>query len=132
MSFWDEKETKSKYNNFKHLSQEFSGNLLELVKQKGVYPLYPYEYMTSFKKFFDKLALPFKIYDDSKFVFKDECISEKKIFLNINNIVYGITMGDLSWSQIYDHFLWSSSLFSFVISSTLNIFVCYKNGIKVI
>ena len=81
MSFWDEKEIKSKYNNFKHLSQEFSGNLLELVKQKGVYPLYPYEYMTSFKKFSDKLALPFKIYD-SEFVFKDECISEKKIFLN--------------------------------------------------
>ena len=35
-------------NNFKYLSQEFSGDLLELVKQKGVYP---YEYMDSFEKF---------------------------------------------------------------------------------
>ena len=33
-------------NNFKYLSQEFSGDLLELVKQKGVYP---YEYMDSFE-----------------------------------------------------------------------------------
>ena len=35
---------------FKYLSQEFSGDLLELVKQKGVYP---YEYMGSFKTFSD-------------------------------------------------------------------------------
>ena len=32
-------------NGFNHLSQEFSGEVLELVKQKGVYP---YEYMDSF------------------------------------------------------------------------------------
>ena len=32
MSFWHEKETESKYNDFKHLSQEFSGDPLELVK----------------------------------------------------------------------------------------------------
>ena len=38
-------------NDFKYLSQEFSGNLLELVKQKGVYP---YEYTDSFKKVFDE------------------------------------------------------------------------------
>ena len=37
-------------NHFKLLSQKFSSNLLELVKQKVVYP---YEYMDSFKKFFD-------------------------------------------------------------------------------
>ena len=36
---------------FKHLSQEFTGDLLELAQQKGVYP---YEYMDSFKKFFDE------------------------------------------------------------------------------
>ena len=35
----------------KYLSQEFSGDLLKLIKQEGVYP---YEYMDSFKKFFDK------------------------------------------------------------------------------
>ena len=34
----------------KYLSQEFSGKLLKLVKQKG---LYLYEYMNSFKRFFD-------------------------------------------------------------------------------
>ena len=36
-------------NDFMHLSQEFSGNLSGLVKQKG---MYPFEYMDSFKKFF--------------------------------------------------------------------------------
>ena len=35
-------------NDFKYLSEEFSGEFLKLVKQKGVYP---YEYMDSFKKF---------------------------------------------------------------------------------
>ena len=35
-------------NDFKYLSQEFSGDLLKLVKQKGANP---YEYIDSFKKF---------------------------------------------------------------------------------
>ena len=35
-------------NDFRYLSQEFGGNLLYLVKQKGVYP---YEYMNSFKSY---------------------------------------------------------------------------------
>ena len=39
------------HNDFKYLSQEFSGDVLELVKQKGVYP---YEYMDSFEKLFEK------------------------------------------------------------------------------
>ena len=38
-------------NGFKFLSQEFRGDLLALAKQKG---LYPYEYMDSYKKFFDE------------------------------------------------------------------------------
>ena len=46
-------------NNFKYLSQEFSGDLLELVKQKGVYP---HEYMESFEKFSED-----KLPDRSKF-----------------------------------------------------------------
>ena len=38
---------------YKYLSQEFSSDLLESVKQNG---MYPYKYMDSFKKFFeDKL-----------------------------------------------------------------------------
>ena len=37
-------------NDFKHLTQEFSDDLLELVKQKEVYS---HEYMDSFAKFFE-------------------------------------------------------------------------------
>ena len=35
-------------NDFEYLLQEFSGELLEFVKQKGVYP---YKYMNNFKMF---------------------------------------------------------------------------------
>ena len=57
-------------NDFKYLSEEFSGQSLELVKQKGVYL---YEYMDSSKKFSEN-----KLPDKSKFFssLKDECISE--------------------------------------------------------
>ena len=37
---------------FEYLSEEFSGELLELVKERGVYP---YEYMDSFKRFDEKI-----------------------------------------------------------------------------
>ena len=37
-----------RYGDFRYLSSLFSGEKLELVKQKGVYP---YEYMDSFKRF---------------------------------------------------------------------------------
>ena len=58
-------------SDFKYLSQEFSGDLLELVKQKGVYP---YEYMDSFETFSeDKLSNRCEFFSSSK----DECISEK-------------------------------------------------------
>ena len=46
----------SENNYFKYLSEEFSSDLLKLVKQKGVYP---YEYMNSLKKF-SKDKLPDK------------------------------------------------------------------------
>ena len=57
--------------NFKHLSQDFSGEQSELVKQKGVYP---YEYIDSFNKFFDE-----KLLDRCEFFnyLKDKCINEK-------------------------------------------------------
>ena len=42
-------------NDFKYLSQEFDNNALDFVKQKGIYP---YEYMSDFKKF--KKQLPSK------------------------------------------------------------------------
>ena len=35
-------------NDFKYSSEEFSGEFSGLVKEKG---MYPYEYMSSFKKF---------------------------------------------------------------------------------
>ena len=57
---------------FKYLSEEFSGEKLELVKKKGIYP---YEYFNSFKKF-KKSKLP----DIDKFFssLKDCIISEKE------------------------------------------------------
>ena len=47
-------------NDFKYLSEEFSGEFLKLEKQKGVYP---YEYMDSFKKFSEN-----KLPDKCKFL----------------------------------------------------------------
>ena len=61
-------------NDFKYLSEEFSGEFWGLVKQKGVYP---YEYMDSFKKFSDKCKFFSSL--------KDVCISEKD-YLKVNNI----------------------------------------------
>ena len=53
MVFLDEKQAKRKFNDFKHLSQKFSGSLLQLVKQKGVFP---YEYVDSCEEFsYEKL-----------------------------------------------------------------------------
>ena len=59
-------------NDFKYLSQEFSSDLLKLMKQKGVNP---YEYMDTFKMFFSEDKLP----DNCEFFssLKDECSSEK-------------------------------------------------------
>ena len=64
---------------FKHLSQEFSGDLLKLIKQKVVYP---YESIDNFKNFSED-----KLPDASKFFssLKDECIS-KKGYLHANNV----------------------------------------------
>ena len=58
-------------NDFKYLSEEFSSELLKLVKEKGVHPD---ECTDSFKTFSEN-----KLPDKSKFFssLKDECISEK-------------------------------------------------------
>ena len=78
-------------NDFKHLSQEPNGDLLKLVKQKGVYL---YEYKDSFEHFFEK-QLP----NRSKFYtsLKNECISEKDYLHanNVSNMLKINTMGDL-------------------------------------
>ena len=58
-------------NDFKYLSEEFSGKFLKLVEQKRVYP---YEYMNSFKKLSeDKLPDRCKIFSS----LKGKGISEK-------------------------------------------------------
>ena len=76
-------------NDSKYSSQEFSGDLLKLVKQKGVYP---FEYMDSFKKFFED-----KLPDRCEFFIslKNECISEKDYSnaINVWNTFKMNTMG---------------------------------------
>ena len=49
-------------NDFKHLSQEFHNNVLDLVKQKG---FYPYEYTNDFEKFKEELPSKEKFYSSS-------------------------------------------------------------------
>ena len=77
-------------NDLECLSEEISGDLLNLVKQKAVYP---YEYMNSFKKFSED-----KLPDTSKFFssLKGECISEKGYLTSIDvwNVFKINTMGD--------------------------------------
>ena len=65
-------------NDFKYLSEEFSGNLLKLVKQKGVYS---YKYMDSFEKFSEG-----KLPDRCEFFIslKDERVNEKDCSHAIN------------------------------------------------
>ena len=63
---------------FKYLSEEYSGELLELVKGKGVYP---YEYMDSFKRF-NEDQLPDKCEFFSSL--KDKCISKEEYDRAIN------------------------------------------------
>ena len=77
-------------NDFKYLSEEFSGEFLRLVKQKGVYP---YEYMDNFKKFSeDKLPDRSKLFS----FLKDVCISEKGYLkaVNVWNVFKMNTAGD--------------------------------------
>ena len=58
-------------HDFKYLSQEFNGEQLNLVKQKGVYP---YEYINGFEKFSeDKLPDRCEFYSS----LKDGCINEE-------------------------------------------------------
>ena len=66
-------------NDFRYLSEEFSSELLELVKEKAVYP---YDYLDSFKKFSDdKLPDKFKFFSS----LKDGCINEKD-YQRTNNV----------------------------------------------
>ena len=46
-------------DDFKYLSQEFDSDVLDLVKKKG---FHPYEYMSSFEKFKERLPSKEKFY----------------------------------------------------------------------
>ena len=75
-------------NDLKYLLQEFSRDLSELVKQKGVYP---YEYTDRIKKY-EKLPDRCKFFSS----LKDDCISEKYYShaINICNMFKVNPMGD--------------------------------------
>ena len=75
---------------FKYLPEEFSGELLKLVKQKGVYP---YEYTDSFRKFSEDKLINRSTFFSS---LKDECISEKDYLkaVDVWNVFKMNTMGD--------------------------------------
>ena len=64
-------------NDFKYLLQEFSGDLLELVKQEGVYP---YEYVDNFERFSED-----KLPDRPNFFssVKNKHFREKKKSINV-------------------------------------------------
>ena len=76
-------------NDFKYLSEKFSDEFLELVKQKGVYR---YEFMDSFKKL-SETKLPDRCNYFSSL--KDVCISEKD-YLKANNICNVFKMNSMS------------------------------------
>ena len=103
-------------NDFKYLSEEFNGEFLELVNQKGVYP---YEYMNSFKRFSED-----KLPDRSKFFssLKEECISEKD-YLKADNIlnVFKINkMGDYHELYLKKYVLLLACVFEKFISTWLD------------
>ena len=103
-------------NDCKYLSKEFSGQFLELVKQKGVYP---YQYMDSFKEFFED-----KLPDRSKYFssLKDVCISEKDYWKAKNIwIVFKInTMGDYHDLYLKTDVLLLADVFEKFISTCLD------------
>ena len=76
-------------NDFKYLSEEFSSELLELVKEKGVYL---YEYMDSFKKFSED-----KLLDKCEFFnsLKDKSTSGKD-YQRANNVLNAFKMKTMS------------------------------------
>ena len=82
-------------NDFKYFPEEFSGEFLKLVKEKG---MYPYEYMENFKKIPEN-----KLLDRSKFFssLKNDCVSGKDYLkvVDIWNVFKINTIGD--YHEIY-------------------------------
>ena len=102
-------------NDFRYLPEEFSGDLLELVKQKGVYP---YEYMDSFKTFSeDKLSGRCQFFSSVK----NKCISEKD-YLHAMKVWYMFkmnTMGDYHDLYLKTDVLLYANIFEEFISTCL-------------
>ena len=101
---------------FKYLAEEFNGEFLELVKEKGVYP---YEYMDNFKKFSeDKLPERCEFFSS----LKDECISEKDYerAKHIWNILKIKTLGDYHDFYLKTDVLLLADVFEEFIKTCLN------------
>ena len=103
-------------NDFKYFSEEFSGELLKLVKQKGVYP---YEYMDRFKKFSENI-LPGRCNLFNSL--KDKCISEKDYFKanNVSNMFKINTMGDYHDLYLKANVLLLADVFEKFVSTCLD------------
>ena len=101
---------------FKYLSEEFSRKLLELVKEKGVYP---YEYMGSFKKFSeDKLPNKCEFFSS----LKDKYVSEKDYSgtANVWNTFKIKTPGDYHGLYLKTDVLLLADVFEKFIKTCLN------------
>ena len=103
-------------NDFRYLFDEFNGELLRLVKEKGVYP---YEYMDSFKQFSEN-----KLPDRCMFFssLKDECMSGKDYFkpVDIWNVFRMNTMGDYHDLYLKAGFLILADVFKKFIKTCLD------------
>ena len=101
---------------FKYLSEEFSGDLLRLVNQKGVYP---YEYMSSFKKFSDDELLDRCECFSS---LKDKCISERDYSraIDVWNVFKMNTIGDSHDLYLKTYVLLLADVFETFISTCLD------------
>ena len=101
---------------FGYLSEEFSGELLKLVKEKGVYP---YEYMDSFKRF-DENKLP----DKSNFFssLKGKCISKEEYdkAINIWNVFKMKTLGEYHGLYLKTDVLLLADVFQKFIKTCIN------------
>ena len=98
------------------MSEEFSGEFLKLVKQKGVHP---HDYMDSFKKFSEN-----KLPDRCEFFssLKDECISEKDYPHGVSawNVFKMNTMGDYHDLSLKTDVLLLADVFEKFINTCLN------------
>ena len=98
------------------MPEEFNDESLKLVKQKG---MYPYEYMNSFKKFYED-----KLPDRCKFFssLKDVCISEKDYLKADNtwNVFKMNTMGDYRDLYLKTDVLLLPNVFEKLISTCLD------------